>query len=88
MGEQMLPVIEKKQDFQMKKVLDLVDTKYGRTHLEKVKKYVQNWIDLREDQFEEEGKLSLAVWKLGVKKRKWMEAFHYQALRNVMKEGR
>ena len=69
---------------------------------------MKDWLEFKEDQFEEEDDLLLAmrelnqrsidleiskeewfsVWMLGrVKKRKRMDNFEYQALRNVVKEG-
>ena len=69
---------------------------------------MKDWLEFKEDQFEEEDELLLAMkeinqrrnelkisenewfstWMLGrVKKRKRMDNFEYQALRNVIKEG-
>ena len=51
-GKQVLPVLDKKQD-PLKNVL--------RTRLEKVEECVQNQLDFRDDQVEEEDELLLAM---------------------------
>ena len=61
MAEHILPVLEKKQDQQVRKVLEMLDVKYGRTHLEKIEECFQNWLELQEDQYEEEDELLLAL---------------------------
>ena len=107
-GEHILPVLEKMRDQNVKKVLELLDIKYGKTRIEKVEECVMDWLEFKEDHFEEEIELLLAMkeinqrrnelkisenewfstWMLGrVKKRKRMDNFEYQALRNVIKEG-
>ena len=60
-GEHVLPVLEKKQDQNVKKVLELLDVKYGRTRIEKVEECVKDWLEFKEDQFEEEDELLLAM---------------------------
>ena len=52
-GEHMLPVLERKQDQLVKRVLEILQSKYGRTQMEKVKEYVKNWLDYKEDQIKE-----------------------------------
>ena len=59
--EHVLLVFEKKTDQTIKKVLDLLDVKYGRTRTEKVEECVEDWLKFREDQFEEDDKLTLAI---------------------------
>ena len=106
-AENILSVLDKKQDQQVNEVLELFDIRYGRG-MEKVEELVQNLIEFREDQFEDEDKLLLAmeeinqrreklkvsqkewffIWIIGkVKKRKQMEAFEHQVLRDIVKEG-
>ena len=41
-GEHILPVLEKKQDQTIKKVLELLDIKYGRSRMEKVEECVED----------------------------------------------
>ncbi len=60
-GEHVLPVLEKKQDQNVKRVLELLDVKYGRTRIEKVEECVKDWLEFKEDQFEEEDELLLAM---------------------------
>ena len=107
-AEHILPVLEKKQDQTVKKVLELLDVKYGRTQIKKIEECVRDWLEFKEERFEEEDELLLGMrelnqrrlelkimenewfstWMLGrVKKRKRMEGFEYQELRNIIKEG-
>ena len=51
-GEHILPVLEKKQDQTIKKVLELLDIKYGRSGTEKVEECVEDLLNFREDQHE------------------------------------
>ena len=48
-AEHILPVLEKKQDQTVKRVLELLDVKYGRTRIEKIKECVTDWLEFRED---------------------------------------
>ena len=41
-GEHVLPILEKKQDQTIKKALELLDTKYGRSRTEKIEEYVDD----------------------------------------------
>ena len=41
-GEHVLPLLEKKQDQTVKRVLELLDIKFGRTRTEKVKEVVED----------------------------------------------
>ena len=47
-GEHILPVLEKKTNQTIKKLLDLLDVKYSRTRTEKVKEYVEDWLKFKE----------------------------------------
>ena len=53
--EHVLPVLVKKQDQTIDKVLGLLDVKYGRTRTEKIEEYVDNILKFREDQYEDDG---------------------------------
>ena len=107
-GEHVLPVLDKLPDQTVKKVLELLEIKYGRSRIEKVEECVKDWLEFKEDIFEEEDEFLFAmkeinqrridleiseqewfsVWMLGkAKKRKRIDNFKYQALRNVIKEG-
>ena len=92
----------------MEKVVKLLNKKYGRSHTEKVEEAVEDMLMFREDCYEEDDELIMAmkelnqrrkvlkimyneffsVWMLGkIKRRKKMEGFEIQALRDVVKEG-
>ena len=100
--------MDKKPDKTVKKVLKLLNPKYGQTRTEKVKEVVDDWLKFKEDQYKDDGELILtmkeinqrhkdlkmtkdewfAVWMLGnIKKRKRIDKFEYQSLRNVVKVG-
>ena len=42
----------------------MLDVKYGRTRIEKVEDCVKDWLEFKEDQFEEEDDLLLAMREL------------------------
>ena len=98
----------KKTDQTVDKVVELLDVKYGRSRTEKVDEAIEDLLKFREDQYEDDDELMLAmkelrqrrvelkmtfdefdsVWMLEkMKKRRKMENFEIQALRNVVKEG-
>ena len=43
-------------DQTIKKVLNILDVKYGRTRTEKVVERVKDWLKFKEDQFEQDDK--------------------------------
>ena len=107
-GEHILPVLETKVDQTLKKVLEILILKYGRTRVEKIEDFMDNWSKLRDDQYEDDAELLLgmrelnqrhrelkktedewvSVWILGiVKKRKRLDKFVYQSLRDIVKAG-
>ena len=92
----------------MDKVTRLLDSRYRRTRTEKVEEAIEDLFKFREDQYEDDDELMLAmrelrqrrvdlkmtfdefhsVWMLQkLKKRKRMENFELQALRDVVKEN-
>ena len=92
----------------MEKVLELLSKEYGRSRTEKVEEAVEDMLKFREDCYEEDDDLIMAmrelnqrrkelkitydecfsVWMLGkIKRRKKMEGFEIQALRDVVKAG-
>ena len=54
MVEHVLPVLEKKQDQTVKKVIKLLDVKCRWTWIEKIEEYLQDWLEFKEDRFKEE----------------------------------
>ena len=107
-ADHILPVLVKKQDQTVDRVARLLDSRYGRTRTEKVEEAIEDLFKFREDQYEDDDELMLAmrelrqrrvdlkmtfdefhsVWMLQkLKKRKRMENFELQALRDVLKEN-
>ena len=58
----------KKKNQTINKVVRLLDVKYGRTRTEKVKECVDDLLKLREDQYEDDDELILAMKKLNQKR--------------------
>ena len=107
-ADHILPVIVKKEDQTVEKVTRLLESRYGRTRTEKVEEAIEDLFQFREDQYEDDDELMLAmselrqrrvdlrmtfdefhlVWMLQkLKKRRKMENFELQALREVVKEN-
>ena len=53
--------MDKKPDQTVKQVLKLLDPKYGQTRTEKVKEVVDDWLNFKEDQYEDDRELILAI---------------------------
>ena len=53
--------MDKKPDQKVKQVLKLLDPKYGQTRTEKVKEVVDDWLNFKDDQYEDDGELILAI---------------------------
>ena len=68
-GKHVLPVLELKQDQTIKKVLELLEVKYGRFWTEKIEECVDDILKFQEDQYEEEGELILAMKEIGQRER-------------------
>ena len=67
-AKHIVPVLIKKKDQTIDKVVRLLDVKYGRTRTEKVKECVDDLLKLREDQYEDDDELILAMKKLNQKR--------------------
>ena len=107
-AEHILTVLIKKTDQTIEKVIELLDMKYRRSRTEKLEEAVEDLLKFREDQYEDDDEIIIAMkelrqrhvelkmtfdefhslWMLEkMKKRRKMENFEIQALRNVVKEG-
>lgn len=107
-GDYILPVIVRKEDQTVEKVIRLLESRYGSSRTEKVEEAIKDLFQFREDQYEDDDELMLAMselrqrgvdlritfdefhsaWMLQkLKKRKKMENFELQALREVVKEN-
>ena len=62
--EHILPVLIKKTDQTLEKVVELLDVKYGRSRTEKVEEAVEDLLKFREDQFEDDEDLMIAMREL------------------------
>ena len=107
-ADHIFSVLIKKTDQTIDKVVELLDARYGRSRTEKVEEVIEDLFKFREDQYEDDDELMLAmkelrqrrvelkmtfdkfhsVWMLQkLKKRKRMENFEIQALREVVKDN-
>ena len=68
-GEYVLPTLDKKTDQTIAKVLDLLSLKYGRTKTEKIEEMMEDWINFKADQFEDDGEFLLGMKELRQKKK-------------------
>ena len=62
--EHILPVLIKKSDQTLEKVVGLLDKKYGRLRTEKVEEAVEDMMRFREDSYEEDDELIMAIKEL------------------------
>ena len=63
-AEHILPVLIKKTDQTIEKVVELLDMKYRRSRTEKVEEAIEDLLKFREDQYEDDNKLILAMKEL------------------------
>ena len=68
-GEHVLPALDKKTDQTIAKVLDLLSLKYRRTKTVKIEEMMEDWINFRSDQFEDDGEFCLGMKELRQKKK-------------------
>ena len=64
MAEHILPVIETKEDQNVKKVITLLNERYGRTRTEKVEEAIDDYFRFREDNFDDDDELMLSMSEL------------------------
>ena len=72
LAEHILPVIETKDDQNVKKVVTLLEERYGRTRTEKVEEAIEDLFKFREGNYEDDDELMLAISELG-KRRLYLE---------------
>ena len=63
-AEHILPVLIKKTDQTIDKVAELLDARYGRLRTEKVEEAIEDLFKFREDQYEDDNELMLAMKEL------------------------
>ena len=54
----------KKTEQTLEKVVELLDVKYGRSRTEKVEEAIEDYLKFREDQYEDDDELILAMKEL------------------------
>ena len=62
--DHILPVIVRKEDQTVEKVTRLLESRYGRTRTEKVEEAIEDLFQFREDQYEDDDELMLAMSEL------------------------
>ena len=62
--DHIIPVIVKKEDQIVGKVTRLLESRYGRTRTEKVEEAIKDLFQFREDQYEDDDELMLAMSEL------------------------
>ena len=60
-GEHVLPILEMKEDQTIKKALDILNKNYGQSRMERIEECVDDIIKFREDLYEEDNELILAM---------------------------
>ena len=60
-GEHVLPVLETKVDQTLKKVLEILILKYGRTRVEQIEDFLEDWSKIKDDQYQDDGELLLRM---------------------------
>ena len=63
-ADHVIPVLIKKTDQTLEKVIELLDAKYGRSRTEKVEEVIEDYMKFREDQYEYDDELILAMKEL------------------------
>ena len=65
----MIPVLVKKTYQTLEKVIGLLDVKYGQSRTEKVEDVIEDYLKFREDQYEDDNELILAMSELRQRRR-------------------
>ena len=68
-GEHILPILESKDDQTIKKVLEILTLKYGRTRVEKIEDFMDDWTKFKDDQYDDDGELLLGMKELNQRRK-------------------
>ena len=68
-GEHILPVLETKVDQTLKKVLEILILKYGRTRVEMIEDFMEDWSNFKDDQYGDDAELLLGMRELNQRQR-------------------
>ena len=71
-GEDVLPVLETKVDQTLKKVLEILILKYGRTRVEMIEDFMEDWSNFKDDQYGDDAELLLGMRELNQRRRELM----------------
>ena len=68
-GEHILPVLESKEYQTVKRVIEILTLKYGRTRVEKIEDFMDNWSKFKDDHYEYDSKLLLGMKELNQRRK-------------------
>ena len=68
-GEHILPILESKEDQTIKKVLEILPLKYGRTRVKKIEDFIDDWSKFKDDHHEDDSKLILGMKELNQRRK-------------------
>ena len=60
-GEHVLPVLETKVDQTLKKVLEILILKYGRTRVEMIEDFMEDWLNFKDGQYGDDAELLIVM---------------------------
>ena len=68
-GEHILPVLEVVEDHTITKVLEILTLKYGRTWVEMVEDFMDDWSKFKDDHYEDDAELLLGMKELNQRRK-------------------
>ena len=68
-GKHVLPVLETKVDQTLKKALEILILKYGRTRLEVIEDFMEDWSNFKDDQYGDDAELLLGMRELNQRRK-------------------
>ena len=67
--EHILPVLENKEDQTIKKVLEILSIKYGRTRIEKIEDFMDEWTKFKGNKDDNDGELLLGMKEINQRRK-------------------
>ena len=68
-GEHILPVLETKEEQTLKRVLEILTLNYGRTRVEKIEDFMDDWSRFKDDHYEDDSELFLGMKELNQRRK-------------------
>ena len=68
-GEHILLVLETNEDETLKQILEILTFKYGRTRVEKIEDFMDDWSKFKDDQYKDDSELLLGMKELNQRRR-------------------